>query len=286
MKNTTKTLLLMLGLAVLAPMKALAGPAEDSQVKLDTARSFWYEVRANSSPFVNLYYVGSASQAIVHVDADSIEAEAPFATDDTGFGTSGSYDLTAAAYDTMGELCDAIDLLADYGCELTGAKRDDSSVLLRDRVGLNTDNLKAAGGFDVNLDTGSTIVGVGSWSVNTYDLRLGLAPSDSTKSLVLKECEVNANGATDYRVFGKSARYDINSRPNARKPVSITDTTEVWREVIADDTAESYDWTPASAMSAGDGWQFARGAHVVVSAGNSTNVQAPANFLRCLFEER
>lgn len=287
MKNTTKTLLLMVGLAVLAPMKALAGPAEDSRVRLDSSRAFWYEARANSSTLVNLYYVGSGTQAVITVDADSIDAEVPFATADTGFGTSGSYDITAAAYDTLGELCDAIDLLADYGCELTGGKRDDSSLLLRDRAAAAGDNLKSAGGFDVYSDTGPVVVGAGT-PTDTRLLTIGFNPAPD-KSVVLKKCEVNGNVIADYRVFGKSALYAVNSRANSRKNANITDTTEVWREITADDTAESYDWTTASTVSAADGWHFAKGSHVVVRLGEGaagTSVQAPANFIRCLFEER
>lgn len=286
-KNITKTLLLTLGLALLAPLKALAGPAEDSRVRLDSSRAFWYEVRANSTTMMNLYYVGSATQATVTVDANSIDAFAPFATADTGFGTSGSYDTTAAAYDTLGELCDAIDALADYGCELIGAKRDDDSIKLRDRAGAVGDNLKTAGGFDVKSDTGPVVVGAGT-PADTNLLSIGLTPA-SDKHIVLRKCEVNGNVIADWRVYGKSALHSVNSRPNQRKNIVVDDTTEAWREITADDTAESYDFTSASSVSAADGWHFAKGAHVVVRLGEGalgTSTQVAANFVRCLIEER
>lgn len=273
---------------VLAPVAALAGGLEDAQARLTSPRAFWYEVHANSSSVMNVYYVGSGTQAVLSVDANSLDAQVPYGTADTNFGTSGgSYDITAAAYDTLGELCDAIEALADYGCELTGGKRDDSSLILRDRAAVIGDNLKGPGGFDIKTDTGPVVVGAGDSSLSNI-MTMGFWPAPG-KRIVLKKCDVNGNVAGDYRVFGKSAYWEVNSRANSRKNASVGDTTNVWLEATADDTTETYDWTPASAVSASDGWQFATNEHVVVRFGEGsagTAVQAPANYLRCLVEER
>lgn len=284
MTKTLKSILAAAALALLAPMTALAGSSQDLQDKLASPRAFWLEVKGDSSTLMNVYYVGTGTQAVLSIDANSLDADVPYGTDATDFGTSGSIDITDAAYDTLGELCDYIEGLANYGCELIGGKRDDNSLTLRDRAGVVGDNLAGAGGFDIYQDTGPVVVGGGEPSSN-YDMRLGFKPA-SGKRVVLKKCDVNANGATDYRVYGKSSYWEVNSRKNQRKDAVKDDTTLAWKEVIADDTGETYDWTPASAVSASDGWHFAQDAHVVVSAGNGTNVQAATNYLRCLFEER
>ena len=283
MKNFKKAV--MIGVAALAVMlglssKAQAGALEDALGRAANSVSYWKDVRSSSSPLVLLYYVGSATEAVVDIDGDSIESEAPDGTDDSSnFGTSGAYDLSNAAYNTMGELCDAIDALTDYGCRLLGAKRDDSSLLLRNQTSTTgTNDLKAAGGFEVLTDTGATTAAPN----NDYDLRLGFTPAPG-KRIILKKCTVNANGATDYRVFGESSEVEDNDRREFVKAV-YNDEDKVYQETIADDTEESQDFTVAGA---GSGWKFAVDAHVVVSAGNSTNLQfVETSFLRCLVEEQ
>ncbi len=285
MKNIKNLLIagaLALAGVAFSVVPASAGPMEDAVVRELSGPEYWKSVQSSSSPLVLLYYVGTATEAVVDIDGDSIEAEAPDGTDDTSFGTSGAYDLSNAAYNTMGEICDAIDALSSYGCRLLGAKRDDSSLLLRNQTSTTgTNDLKAAGGFEVLMDTGATTAAPN----NAYDLRLGFTPQPG-KRIVLKKCTVNANGATDWRVYGKTVDRAVEHALNDRyfKRGTFNDTTLVFKEVIADDTEESQDFTVSQA---GRGWEFGVDEHVVVSAGNSTNLQfAETSILRCLVQER
>ena len=278
-------LLLALVCASLAPKAAQAKETRDLEASRLAARSYWYQVSANSSPALSLYYVGTATESLVYISSTLITAFAPIGTADTGFGTAlGSYDLSAAAYDTFGELCDAIDGLANYGCRLLGAKRDDNTNRLRDQAATSgTNDLKAAGGFDVKFDTAPV---AGGGTPEAFDLRVGVTP-ESGKRVVLKKCEWNANGANTALIYGKSSLYEYSLfKPATFKTATWDDTDEMYREVIADDTAESQDFTSASTAWAGDGFEFAQDAHVVVSLGNSTSTQVIGNYLRCLIEER
>jgi hypothetical protein len=277
---------LAMALTFLAPV-AHAKPMEDVVSSRLGAVSYWVSASSSDSKAMLLYYVGSGSEAYVTIDHNSIDAQVPFGTTDTGFGSSGSFDLTASAYDTLGELCDAIDLEDDYGCVLLGAKRDDNSLLLRDQSATNgTNNLKAAGGFEVRFGTASATASPAGPNESRI-LRVG-ATARVGKSLVLKKCEWNVNGADNGRVYGCSAgtsSSDLGVEQDGMDfPQSqCSDTSELWREVIADDTNEEWDWT---SRSGNDGWQFAQDSHVVVSGGNNASVQETTNFLRCLFEER
>ena len=204
--------LLALVCASLAPKAAQAKETRDLEASRLAARSYWYQVSANSSPALSLYYVGTATESLVYISSTLITAFAPIGTADTGFGTAlGSYDLSAAAYDTFGELCDAIDGLANYGCRLLGAKRDDNTNRLRDQAATSgTNDLKAAGGFDVKFDTAPV---AGGGTPEAFDLRVGVTP-ESGKRVVMKKCEWNANGANTALIYGRAA---------VRQPVQTSD---------------------------------------------------------------
>lgn len=284
-KSLCKTLLasvLALG-ALVAPAAAISN--EEAAVRNLGTTSFWVSASTDSKAML-LYYVGSATEAVVTIDHNSIDAYAPYNVADTGFGSSGSYDITAAAYDTLGELCDAIDSLSDYACVLLGAKRDDNSLLLRDQTQASgTNDLKAAGGFEVKFGTGSATASPANME-NSFIIRIGATPRTG-KHIVLKKCDVNVNGADNYRVFGCDMAASLQDSAAYAKSASFTpgtcnDTIKVWEEVVADDTTETYDFTAGE----GEGWIFGAGKHVVVSGGNNASVQATANYVRCLFEER
>ena len=227
---------------------------------------------ANTSYALRLTYVGSSTEAVVTIASRSVIGYAPAGVADTSFGTAGTYLLSAAAYDTMGEFCDAVDALADYKCALLGAKRDDNSNLLRDQTAASgTNDLKANGGFQVVFDTGS---GVGA-ETQAYVERIGITPKDGYR-ILLKTCTANANVAGTLTVYGKLRKYE-----GVSDGITRNDSTLVWSKVTADDT----DLTIPVTQTFSGFLDFATNAHVVVSAGNGTGVQAAANFLECQHEE-
>ena len=227
----------------------------------------------NTSQCADLDYVGTSTESLVTISATSATFYAPFGTADTGVGSSGVVNLDLTTYDTMGEFCDYINGLTNYNCALLGCKRDDNPNRLRDQTEVSgTNDLKAAGGFSVLLDTGSTIEAL----TDVYDIRVGITPG-SDKRVILKTCTGNANVAGTIRVYGKLRKYE-----GVSDGVTRNDTTEVWRAVTADDTDLQI---PVDITE--NGWlEFAKDAHVVISAGNGTGTQAAANFMECQHDER
>ena len=233
------------------------------------------------SQAILLYYVGTSTEAVVTIASQTITAFAPAgaANADSTFvaGAGASVDLTAAAYDTIGELCDAIDRSANYGCVMLGAKRNDNTNLLRDQTATSgTNDLKGNRGFEVNFDTGN-INGGGDFAT-LHSLRVGRKPA-SGKRLTLKECEYSCSGGGTLIVYGSQAK-------NERLPTGITnwtypDTLEVFRENIV-----SVGSTRTFAVNGIGGITFAKDSHAVVSACNLTTVQVHSNYLRCKFEEK
>ncbi len=218
----------------------------------------------NDAGLIKLTYVGSATQAVVGVTATAFTTEAPLGTADL------TIDISAAAYDTIGELCDYLDAQANYTCVLTGGKRDDSSGLLKNVTAAAATDAKAAGGYEVLIDTGGAV------ATDPYILRLGITPATG-KRVVLKYCTGNINVIDRLAVYGKLAKYDGIS-----DGVTRNDTTLVYSEVTADDTDKTigniYD---------GSGWlEFAKDEHVVISSVDADNTQAAANFIKCAWFEK
>ena len=267
------SLSLATSLLFLSPFAAKAQSFQEAQlneaVKIRAAARF----AATASHCLNLTYVGSAAEAVVAITSSTIIAEAPDSTADTTFGTAaGTYHLSHAAYDTAGELCDVIDGLANYQCSLTGCDRSVATSELLDQASTSgTNDLKANGGFNVLFDTG-TIGAIGPG----FDVRLGITPRVDHR-VILKTCTGNANVIGTILVQGKLAKYEGIS-----DGVTRNDTTTVWSSVTADDTDLQ---VPLDITE--NGWlEFARNAHVVVSAGNGTSLQAAANFLECQWDEK
>lgn len=279
--KTLKSLILS-AVVLFSGMSALVAPA--SAANLDEA---WMDelnkitsggtTESDDSKCMNLAYVGASTEAVVTITGIAITAYAPGATLDTGdFGTALSeYDISAAAYDTAGELCTAIDGLTDYKCALVGCKSDDNSNLLRNQTQASgTNDLKANGGFDVELDSGA--VAGSSQAGLIYVLRVGITPNVDRR-VRLKQVITNNNGTGTMKVYGKLRKYE-----NASDGVTRGDQTLVWNEVTADDTALTSNFT----VSGNGGMDFAKNAHVVVSGGNATTAQLAANYMLVLWEER
>lgn len=291
MKNITKKMGAFLTGAALtcavlltAALPARAKSLTEFQIDKLNSNYVAQRVSSNTSESMLIQYVGTSTEAVVTITTTGITAYAPAGTADTSFGTaSGTYTLNASAYDTFGELCDAIDALASYECALLGGKRSDDSRKLRDQTAASgTNDLKATGGARFKFDTGAAAEA----GTDVYEIRLGITPGPggsevggggSGRSVVLKTCTGNANVIGNIKIFGK-----LRKHQGATDGITRDDTTEVWSAVTADDTDLQ---VPLDIPE--EGWlYFAEDAHVVISAGNGTSVQASANMLECQWEER
>lgn len=257
-----------------APMSARAESLGDYQLKELAKSRVAARVAHNNSLCLNLTYVGSSTEAVVTIEDSYITAYAPAnVADSSNFGVSASSYVFSSTYDTVGELCDAIDALANYECTLLGCNRSQTTDLLRDQAQVSgTNDLKAAGGFDVKMDTGSLNTSL----TDVYTIRIGVNPGTG-KRVVLKTCTGNINVIDSLRVYGKLRKYEGSS-----DGVTRDDTTLVWQATTADDTDLQI---PIDITE--NGWlEFAKDAHVVMSGGHATGVQAAANFLECQWDEK
>lgn len=198
--NKLITAALVAALAVLTS-RAGAVPAQDAVAAQADSTSHAAIVfgAAGGSSMANLYYLGSNTEALVTITSVAMTFYSPGTVLDTDVGTSGVIDLTAAAYDTMGELCDYINSLKNYRCMLTGSLRSDASggasaVLKAQTATSGTCNLKSAGGC--NLTNGAAGI-----------IRLGIIPAPGRR-VVLKAVHTVALATTDnVNVYGSLRSY-------------------------------------------------------------------------------
>lgn len=225
-----------------------------------------------SSKCMNLKYVGSSTEAVVTIGVGAITAYAPAGTaDSSNFGVSASsYALGSSAYDTMGELCDAVDALANYNCVLRGCDRSLNSKFLRDQTATSgTNDLKANGGFDVLLDSGTA-----GALTTPFDIRLGLNPKTGHR-VILRTCKASSSAGT-IQVQGKQRKYE------GETDATRNDATVVYSAPIVAGTDLAI---PPTILDAG--WiEFGKGEHVVVSVGNGTLGQGSTNYLECQWFEK
>jgi len=218
----------------------------------------------NDGTLIQVWYVGSATESAVEVSSDAFNTYAPIGTADLTMDTGNS------AYDTLGELCDAIEAEDDYKCVLTGGKRNDDSTLLDFVTAATGTDCKPKAGYEVTIDT------AGITETDPYLMRVGITPN-SGRRVILKQCRVQNDEAGTLTVYGKLAKFE-----GANDGVTRNDTTLVWTEVTASDTAE---YVPAAEKEGG--WlEFAKDEHVVISAGNATEPQTATSYLECFWEER
>lgn len=247
----------------LSPVRVLALSTDDVLLRAYNAKAAAaIQVISNESLF-NITYVGASTQAAVVITSGTFGTEAPIGTADL------SYNIGAAAYDTVGELCDAIQAETDYTCAMTGGKRDDASYLTQNAAASTTTDAKAAGGYNVLIDTGGVVD-----SGVQHILTLGITPA-SGKSVVLKYCIGNINVIDSLNVYGKLAKYAGDTT------VTRNDTTKVYSAITADDT----DKTIGNIY--GVPWlEFVKDAHVVVRSLDADSVQAAANYIECVWDEK
>lgn len=253
----------ILALLLVLPLNVFAAGLTDLQVK-ELSKYAMSEYKAyNTGSLINVKYVGAEVSSEINITSATLNLEAPV---DTVIAT---FDMTYAAYNTLGELCDAINAQTGFVCTLTGGKRDDSSILTWDAV--TAQSLSGATGYDVLIGTGAVVGETGA-----YTMRVGITPS-SGKAVVLKYCTANVNSSTAdanaLNVYGKLAKYASSTN---------NDTTQVIGGVrFLDDTS-----TSAGDTNGGYWLEFAKDAHVVVSAGSGTSTQVAGNFLTCYWDEK
>lgn len=105
-------------------------------------------------------YVGSSQSCLITTAANNTIASAVGATGaeaaDANFtvgGTSGTIDLTNAAANTMGEVVDFINNLADYKARLICLRRDDDADTTGALVAVSGIQAKVSGGLKLAVDT-------------------------------------------------------------------------------------------------------------------------------------
>lgn len=227
------------------------------------------------SKCMNIQYVGTSTEAVATITQTAMTMYEPYNTLATDFGSaSGAYTLSNAAYDTAGELCDAIQALANFNCFLRACKRDDNTTLLLDQTETSgTNNFGAAGGADIQIDAGGStgLPGDGNF------IGLGITPSTGRR-VNLQQCKQKSVGTGTLDVYGQLRKFE-----NANDGVTRDDTTKVWTEPTANGTALTETWAIAGV---GGGIEFAKGAHVVIRAGDASSAQIAADFLSCNWEEK
>jgi hypothetical protein len=257
-----KILITMMLLAVGGNAFALSG--DDAMVREYTKKANSEYVLPGNATLLKITYVGASTQAAVNIAADAFTTQAPIGTADL------SYDLSNAAYDTLGEFCDALNLEDDYNCVLTGGKRDDDSSLLIDVTAASTTDAKLAGGYSVEIDTAGVVS-----ADNTYINRLGITP-EAGKRVVLKYCNVQSDAIGTLKIYGKLAKF-----AGSADGVTRNDSTLVASMATADDTAE------VDGNIYGGNWiEFAKDEHVVISVGNASTAQTATSFIECFWDEK
>jgi len=216
---------------------------------------------------MTIFYTGSSTQAVVAIGSGTLSTYLP--GPDSAIDLN--YQLEAAAYDTVGELCDAIEAEDDYSCEMKDGKRSDVSINTMNIAAVITSDAKLAAGYDVLIDSGAVELMNGTGDM----LRLGITP-ESGKRVVLKYCIGNINVIDSLRVWGKLGKYS-----DVSDGVTRDDSTLVYSIVTADDT----DKTIGSIYGL-DFLEFAKDAHVVIGSLDDDNAQAAANFLECVWDEK
>lgn len=254
-------------LLVIATAPAFAISSDDLLVREYSKKSNAEFRDYNDATLLNITYTGSSTECIVGITLDSLTTATPYGTADL------TIDMSAAAYDTLGEVCDYLNAQDGYSCALNGGKRnDDSSITTNITATVVTTDAKASGGYYlVDIDSGSA---VSDGSV-AYINRIGVTP-ESGKRVVLKYCNVTNDGTGSLNVYGKLAKY-----ASVSDGVTRNDTTLVSSIADVDDTAKI-----VGNIYGGYWIEFAKDEHVVISAGNASVAQTATSSLECFWDEK
>lgn len=267
-----KKLLILMSMIFITSSGFALGPDELIVRQYSKKASSARKVISDQS-LMTIFYTGASTQAVVAVGSGTLSTYLP--------GPSGTidlnYQLDAAAYNTVGELCDAIDAEDNYSCALADGKSDDVSLIAMNIAAANANDAKAAAGYSVLIDsTTSSAADPATYLNGTGSvLRLGITP-ESGKRVVLKYCIGNINVIDSLVVWGKLGKY-----ASVSDGVTRNDSTLVYSAVTADDT----DKTIGSIYGL-DFIEFAKDEHVVIGSLDRDSSQAAANFLECTWDEK
>lgn len=269
--NLIKTMLVLALLSVAG--NAFAISLADLQVKELDKISIAEYVDSNDGSLLNVKYGGTTATAVMYVSSGMLNIDVP-----SGTALVSSISLNAAAYNTLGELVDFLNTKTDITAILTGGKRDDLSVLLANEASAYTArDIKAAGGYSILIGTGSVVAADTAPQV----MRIGITPQTGRR-VALKYCDVGTDGTGVLAIYGKQRKYEGVSDGVVRD-----DTTLVGSMATADDTAET------DGNIYGDySWEFAKDAHVVISAGTTLGTGGTAQSsdattkLFCFWDEK
>ena len=283
MKKTLNTLTSVMGLLLVAGLSfADTQDLWDKELgAIKTAKS----VVGTSTTLLNVKYVGSNASAVWSLLNLTLTFQSPSGTNDSTIGNNGIFDLSLSTVDTLGEICDAIDLVAGYECKLDAGKRDDSINLI---VNAQSSVDLTGGGADLAMST-SIFQGI------------GIRPQPG-KHVRLKKCSWLSNSASaEFAVFGKLKREvnDGRSRNDTTRAFGTPNATVLMAtnfSEVAFSTAVAAGTTPTNIGPLDDGaLDFADGEHVVIrnSTGIGTTAQnvvasqfGAVGRLSCSWEER
>lgn len=261
MKKTTLILSSLFAMAFFS--NAMAIGSEELLVRQLNAKSASAVVIPSAASLINIYYSGGSDNEI-NISSGMLNLEAPVDT------VVANYNLGHASYDTIGELCDAINTNDGWTCLMTGGKRDDLSVLTWQ---VAAQAVNTAGGYNVLIGTGAVLADETIRYVN----RLGITPA-AGKRVSLKYCTYKEDGTNTLAIYGKLAKFET-----ATDGVTRNDTTLV---ASFPTTAADTEYNKGNLYN-GTGWDFAKDEHVVISAGNGTTSQVDTtSFIFCNWEEK
>ena len=282
-KKIPVTVILVLAAALSMAPRSQAASLEDAQMKL--AGAIGLSARSNSADsgegVMNVQYIGTGSDPIVTITSTAMTFYSAAGVPDTTIGTAGVVTFASTAgCSTLGGLCDYIEARTNYRCRLTGGKRDDLPILLRDQTAATGVRRLSGDGQNLQLEGAS-----GGGDGSAYAIRQGFTPP-SGKRVVLRKCTTITNAVGTLLVYGKTAALanNILNLGSATPPIR-NDSTLVWSEPTESATSLTEDWTTTNG-GVGGGIEFATDEHVVVSAGNVATVQLAADFLQCSVEFR
>lgn len=277
MTKITKMVLCFCLLLFASPLHAALG---DLQVQELLAFANARFVDYNDSHAININYVGSSTEACLGITVGTITSQTPYGTADVNFGAGsddGAYDFTAGAYNTLGELCDAIDFLTDYECTITEGKRDDNPTFMLDVTAASGSyDANAVGGYNVLFDSAAT---TSPSTPLARDLRIGIIPKKGHR-VILKRCMINGNGQKSMEISGKLRRFE-----GAEDGITRNDTTIVWTSAVSGEGADEYYPVDDVTAQIGEWLEFAVNEHVVIGMDCEEEVDS-TNLMWCEWIEK
>lgn len=194
---------------------------------------------------MELYYNGPAAGSYVTIGATSITFYAPFGVVDTSLGTAGVFDFSVSTFNTLGQLCDAINTQgmyqghSRYHCTLRDGIRSDltANYLPAVTAGSLVNNLAGTPGYEVPVSTGAI-------------MSLGIIPAQG-RHVILNYAEVNSAGTPTVQVYGVLAKFGAGVGFFGQ---TLTDSTLVWQSPPLVANTNTFEPTVGTTYPAVPGW--------------------------------